>query len=128
MSRRPLRACCKPGCKELVRASLCEKHAKEREKNASKKAERKRSDRPTAHQRGYTHRWHKARTGYLRDNPLCVRCEQEGELKPANVVDHIKPHKGNQELFWDTSNWQSLCKLHHDRKTFHEDGGRGFIR
>jgi hypothetical protein len=46
----------------------------------------------------------------------------------ATVVDHITPHKlkdaitsGDraaialaQKLFWDTDNWQSLCKQHHD--------------
>jgi 5-methylcytosine-specific restriction enzyme A len=124
MSRRPLRACCKPGCRELSRARFCDKHAIEHEREQQQRADRKRG---TAHERGYTSRWHKARTGYLRNHPLCVRCEQEGMLVPANVVDHIKPHKGCTRLFWDRDNWQSLCKMHHDRKTFHEDGGRGFI-
>jgi 5-methylcytosine-specific restriction protein A len=35
-------------------------------------------------------------------------------VKVANVVDHNIPHQGNQELFWDESNWQALCKQHHD--------------
>lgn len=39
----------------------------------------------------------------------------------ATVVDHIIPHKGDQYLFWDRSNWQPLCKLCHDRKTATED-------
>jgi 5-methylcytosine-specific restriction protein A len=38
----------------------------------------------------------------------------------AEVVDHIKPHKGDMTLFWDENNWQSLCKMHHDRKTILE--------
>lgn len=33
---------------------------------------------------------------------------------PASVVDHIVAHKGDQVLFWDTDNWQALCKPHHD--------------
>ncbi len=43
----------------------------------------------------------------------------------ADVVDHIIPHKGDQSLFWDSSNWQPLCKHHHDQKTAREDGGFG---
>lgn len=41
-------------------------------------------------------------------------CEQVGRITPATVVDHIKPHKGDPELFWDTGNWQPLCKTCHD--------------
>ncbi len=44
---------------------------------------------------------------------------------PATVVDHIRPHKGNQELFWDVTNWGALCKRCHDIKTVKEDGGFG---
>lgn len=43
----------------------------------------------------------------------------------ATVVDHIIPHKGDYERFWDRSGWQSLCKRCHDQKTVHEDGGFG---
>lgn len=41
-------------------------------------------------------------------------CEKEGRTQPAEVVDHIRAHKGNDELFWDKENWQSLCKSCHD--------------
>jgi 5-methylcytosine-specific restriction endonuclease McrA len=41
-------------------------------------------------------------------------CEEEGFVEVAAVVDHKVPHKGNLELFWDESNWQGLCKPHHD--------------
>ena len=40
--------------------------------------------------------------------------EAEGKVRPASVVDHITPHKGDQALFWDEANWQSLCAPHHD--------------
>jgi 5-methylcytosine-specific restriction protein A len=59
------------------------------------------------------------------DHPLCEECKRNGRLTPATVVDHITPHKGNRELFWDESNWQALCKSCHDRKTAKEDGGFG---
>ena len=40
---------------------------------------------------------------------------------PASVVDHIKPHKGDYDLFWDEANHQALCKRCHDIKTATED-------
>ena len=83
------------------------------------------SRRCTAHQRGYTVRWHRASKAYLARNPLCVRCMKKGEYTSATVTDHITPHKGDRALFWDESNWQALCKRCHDRKTATEDGGFG---
>lgn len=79
----------------------------------------------TAPERGYDHRWRQARNAYLADNPLCAECDKHGRVTPANIVDHIVPHKGNYALFWDTSNWQPLCKCCHDSKTAKEDGGFG---
>lgn len=70
--------------------------------------------RKSARARGYTRRWEKARATWLKAHPLCVYCERQGRVSAATVVDHVVPHKGDQMLFWDTSNWQSLCKTHHD--------------
>lgn len=78
--------------------------------------------RGTAAQRGYGHKWRKASKRFLQNHPLCRYCEQEGRITPATVVDHIKPHKGHSGLFWDTDNWQPLCKTHHDEKTAREQG------
>jgi 5-methylcytosine-specific restriction endonuclease McrA len=71
-------------------------------------------ERESSGKRGYGSRWQKARATYLRANPLCVICDQSGRIEPATVVDHIQPHKQDQELFWDKSNWQALCKHCHD--------------
>jgi len=67
--------------------------------------------------RGYGYRWQQARERFLKKHPLCRHCQQQGNLTPATVVDHITPHKGDQQLFWDEANWQPLCKPHHDVKT-----------
>ena len=67
--------------------------------------------------RGYDRKWREARANYLRMHPLCVRCMKYGKITPATVVDHIVPHRGDQLLFWDSENWQSLCKACHDWKT-----------
>lgn len=70
-----------------------------------------------AAERGYDGRWRKARIAFLQRNPLCVECMRKGVLTPATVVDHIIPHRGDKELFWNEENWQALCKSCHDRKT-----------
>tara|TARA_R100000365_G_C2667270_1_gene17885 strand:+ start:60 stop:410 length:351 start_codon:yes stop_codon:yes gene_type:complete len=78
---------------------------------ASDRARKARHDRrrPTARQRGYNTEWQKARAAYLIAHPYCVRCG-----KPAGHVDHITPHKGDDRLFWDRTNWQALCAHHHN--------------
>lgn len=68
----------------------------------------------SARARGYTRQWEKARSSYLARHPLCVMCERDGRTTPSTVVDHIVPHRGDQALFWNQSNWQALCKTHHD--------------
>ncbi len=40
----------------------------------------------------------------------------------ATVADHIVPHKGNHQLFWDRNNLQSLCMVHHGEKIQQEKG------
>jgi len=45
---------------------------------------------------------------------VIVECAQRGITVPwANVVDHRIPHRGDKTLFWDKTNWQSLCTPHH---------------
>jgi 5-methylcytosine-specific restriction protein A len=73
--------------------------------------------------RGYGYKWQKAREEHLAENPLCVRCEEQGDVTPATVVDHIIPHRGDMTLFWDRKNWQSLCKTHHSSDKQREEAG-----
>ncbi len=61
----------------------------------------------------YNRKWDTARRDWLCWHPLCKMCQDLGRVTPATVVDHIRPHKGNAVLFWDRSNWQSLCVKHH---------------
>jgi 5-methylcytosine-specific restriction protein A len=57
--------------------------------------------------------------------PICEICTANGHTTPADVVDHIQPHRGDRALFWDETNWQALCKMHHDSdKARLERGGR----
>lgn len=73
--------------------------------------------RPSSTGRGYDARWQRARAQWLAVHPLCVACRQQGLTTAAEVVDHVVPHRGSERLFWDTGNWQSLCKPCHDEKT-----------
>lgn len=66
-----------------------------------------------SNKRGYGYKWQKYRDRYLKENPLCVFCQNEGKVTAATVVDHIIPHKKDWKLFWRTSNHQPLCSFHH---------------
>lgn len=68
--------------------------------------------RPNAAQRGYDGSWQKARAAFLVRHPRCAMCDAT-----ACVVDHRVPHRGDTRLFWDKTNWQSLCfKCHNSTK------------
>lgn len=118
MPRRPAKPCSKGGCGALTFARFCDRHAKEYRQQSDQR-------RGSAASRGYGRRWQKARAEFLADNPLCVRCRAKHRVTAATVVDHIVPHKGDQDLFWNRANWQALCKAHHDEKTAAEDGAFG---
>jgi len=114
MPSKPLRPCKQIGCKELSKNTYCELHTKHYDTKRGNSAER-----------GYGAKWRKYRITFLSLNPFCVRCLEKNIHTLATVVDHIKPHKGNMTLFWDSNNHQGLCKGCHDTKTVKEDGGFG---
>jgi len=134
MACRPKSICRQPGCGALIGSpGFCAKHVSVRQAADTER-------RGTAHERGYTSAWTRARAHYLRAHPLCVHCERDGIVTAATVVDHVTPHRLKEAidsgdaswmarakaLFWDSlRNWQSLCKRHHDIKTATEDGGFG---
>ena len=80
-----------------------------------------RTDKQTSGQRGYNYRWQQARERFLRAHPLCLYCEREGRITAATVVDHRIPHRGDERLFWDESNWQALCAAHHSSEKQREE-------
>src|SRR3990167_952881 len=117
----PRSPCTAPGCPNLGAGGRCPAH-----RAASAAA----ADalRGSASERGYNWRWSKESRRFLRLHPLCqCRDCDEGQKRVtlATVVDHIIPHKGDQNLFWDVSNWQSMSKFCHDRKTAREAGAFG---
>ena len=109
--------CRHPGCPALVPygTKYCEKH----------QLMHPEEQRPAA-DRGYGRAWQKARKRYLAAHPLCVECQKEGHYTMATDVDHIIPHRGDQKLFWDETNWQPLCHRHHSIKTRAEDHNHSY--
>jgi 5-methylcytosine-specific restriction endonuclease McrA len=82
-----------------------------------------RTDKATSGQRGYTYAWQKASKAYLREHPLCVMCARLRRVTAATLVDHIEPHRGDMELFWNRRNWQSLCTTCHSSVKKREEAG-----
>ena len=108
----PRTPCRHPGCARLVdnKSKYCEEHLPlhpEYTRSASK--------------RGYTSKWQRKRKLFLKKHPLCEMCKSKGRYIEATIVDHIVPHRGDEQLMWDESNWQALCKACHDNKTGNED-------
>jgi len=115
----PQHYCRIPNCSELIPRgeSYCKVHAKTISKDRDLR-------RGSSTSRGYNYRWTKARHMFLNRHPLCELCERP---VPATVVDHIIPHKGDQNLFWDETNWQALCETCHNTKTATQDGAFGNV-
>lgn len=70
--------------------------------------------------------WRRLRKSKLRDQPLCERCYKRGEWVFAIVVHHVKPFRGDWELFLDFDNLESACKKCHDGSIQREEK-RGYV-
>ena len=77
--------------------------------------------------------WKYTRLGYLRNHPLCERCQAEGKVMAAVDVHHIKPVESAhtleemKQLCFDISNLQALCipchiKVHQDMRSHTTEG------
>ena len=120
----PRKTCRKPGCDVLGVTAYCDEHAKN--KKAAIKKHRRDYDllRGTRTERGYNNRWLRESANFRKDK-VCVHCEDKGISRMSQCTDHIVPHEGNEELFWDIKNWQPLCFVCHGIKTASEDGAFG---
>lgn len=70
--------------------------------------------RKTSTERGYNNRWRKARATFLAREPLCRISVLSGRPVAAQVVDHLYPHCGLSEVFWETGLWLPVTKAWHD--------------
>ncbi len=76
--------------------------------------------RPTAAARGYGAKWRRESAAWLAVHPVCAYCG-----RPAEMVDHRVPHKGDMRLFWDRANWVASCRSCNSRKCATSEGGFG---
>lgn len=65
-------------------------------------------------QKLYGTRWTKLSVHFKQNNPLCLGCQAVGRISQTSVTDHVIPHEGNEQLFWDEANWQPACTSHHN--------------
>lgn len=108
MAQKPLRPCRHAGCAVLTRDGWCDRHRPKHTRKAS----------------ADWHGWYslpiwtkRMRPQHLLAEPFCRECARTGIRTRAEVVDHIRPHRGDWNVFTDETNLQSLCKYHHDQKT-----------
>ena len=108
MPLKPLHACNKMGCPELVRERYCDKHKKD------KQIEYSRYQRDDGGFYGSA-AWKRLRAMKVAMNPLCEQCEKENKIVKVHTVDHIVPIKQGGAAY-DIYNLQSLCRRHTDEK------------
>ena len=75
-----------------------------------------------------TARWQKLRARVIKRDRYT--CQRTGVLligkHPAPdspVVDHIKPHRGDEVLFWDEANLHTVSKAYHDSEKQRQEQG-----
>lgn len=119
-----LKLCCAAGCEDLAPAgqSHCVDHEARRQiALAARRAAAKTGAAAQAGSKLYQSvAWRDASKRWLKREPMCRDCAELGVAELASEVDHIEPHRGDPKLFWRRSNWQSLCKRCHSRKTAKE--------
>ena len=60
----------------------------------------------------WTQRWRAKARAQLRAQPCCAECAKRGMVTVATVCDHVIPHRGDPDLFWQ-GEVQSLCATCH---------------
>jgi 5-methylcytosine-specific restriction endonuclease McrA len=77
-----------------------------------------------------TQAWHRLRWHVLvRDHFTCRMCQRVEPNSRALVADHIRPHRGDADLFWDEGNLQCMCAAcHNSAKQKEERAGGAYSR
>ena len=110
MPHKAERPCKHRGCGALVQAgeSYCESHKTQHAGDYAR-------SNPEHFKLYNNKRWRRYRRMFLAEHPLCINfatCHHE-----ATVVDHIQDHKGDWDVFWDSTNHQPMCAYCHNQKT-----------
>lgn len=64
----------------------------------------------------HSRKWREARKIFLINNWKCAFCNSTFNLE----IDHILEHQENEKLFYNSFNWQTLCKSCHYVKTMED--------
>lgn len=114
MPRANPKNCATSGCTQSTYGRWCEAHRKESYKVKSLNYDKE-------YKKWYsTKLWRNSRLDHLALEPYCRACKANGVFTLATEVDHVIPHEGDESLFWDRDNWQSLDKQCHSSKTMRE--------
>jgi len=116
MARSAPNPCAEHGCPELVHGeSRCEAHLKPHKRDYT--------NRDTSEERKVLNKFYSSRSWQVmskavrKRQPLCIRCKAKGLVRPADMVDHIKPVRIHPELRLKVANLQPLCNPCHALKT-----------
>lgn len=122
MPKSAKKPCGYPGCPELVSSGRCPKHkiANQRDNSCYRD--------PLVVALYNSSRWKGMRRLQLIAFPWCAACLTVSIYAAATTADHVVPHRGDPELFYN-GELQSLCFSCHSRKTagetLHKTEGRG---
>lgn len=111
-----MKFCLGPNCRRRCEGAYCD----------DCKGKRERARRGSSSERGYDWTWRTRALAFLAQYPLCgmrppdgrgqfvapimSQCHDEKRVTPAVQVDHVEPHRGDKQKFWDEGNWQALCR------------------
>lgn len=119
MAAKAPKVCSWPRCGRITHGRYCDEHQQQADARAREKylaaQVKHNAERAETDQLYKTERWRKLRAVFLRRHPLCVQCQADGYVRPAEMVDHIVPVKARPELFFEWSNLRPLCKQCHNR-------------
>ena len=107
---RALSVCSRPGCPNLSTGGRCRECRRDAD-----------ARRPTAHQRGYDHRWVRTRAIFLADHPVCE--DPAGCTDLATDVHHVDGKGPLGPRGHDPANLRALCHRHHSQRTALEQPG-----
>ncbi len=106
-----IKICSHPGCRKLTDGTpKCEAHTAI--KRPARYVPRKEKDRFLD-----SAAWRKLSKWKLQATPYCEDCRDNGEIRPANDVDHVIPRAERPDLALNEDNLRSLCDSCHGRKT-----------
>jgi len=113
MPSKSMHFCNRSGCNKLTNGRFCEEHMQEYDLKVAADSVKYNRYRGSANERGYDAEWRKVREGYLKQHPLCERCEKNGKVVPATLVHHKKAlSEGGDRL--NADNFMSLCNACHE--------------